>query len=467
MEKIFIVKEYMKKKLITVQPEMNIFTAIDILIKNHISGMPVVDKKGSLIGILSERDCLDLLLEDYNQSSYLKKVIDFMSKDPVTISADASLFSVAEMLIEKNYRRLPVLDNKKLVGQISRHDILFVLKKLSSLEKTSAKHIKKRTATSLEKRKTSLSFKKFDYIENLIQAIKNINSWDPKYRPLNSQNKPGGLIEFPVTDDREFIIVGDLHANKKNLKAILQDSKNLNKLKDNKAVFVFLGDAIHDERMGHTLEMQTSIEIMDIIIRLFIKYPQNIIYLLGNHDTFSDRLSKSGNLQGVAYHDALYKIRGEKYVELMQKFFNSIPLFIKHPNFLAMHAGPVRGGLERKDLIDIRKNENYLLQITWNRVNETRSTPNQKEYGPDDLDVQRKKIKCPNNIPIIVGHNNFWKWGGKDSIWENVLNCHDHVVLLSNHEKVCPYLSFKGSFDYEKRYANLKIKARRFVMDDY
>ena len=63
MENIFTVNEYMKKKLITLQPDMNIFTAIDLLIQNHISGAPVVDKKGNLIGILSERDCLDLMIK--------------------------------------------------------------------------------------------------------------------------------------------------------------------------------------------------------------------------------------------------------------------------------------------------------------------------------------------------------------------------------------------------------------------
>ncbi len=467
MENVFTVNEYMKKELITLQSDMNIFSAIDLLIQHHISGAPVVDKKGDLIGILSERDCLDLMVEDYNQSSYLQKVSDFMSKDPVTIAADESLFTVAEMFIKNNYRRLPVLDKKKLIGQLSRYDILFALKKLSTLEKSSLKQIKREITASQGKRKPSYGPAKFDYIKNLSKAIKNINSWDPKNRPLDSQKKPGGLIKFPANENREFIIVGDLHANKKNLKAILQDSKNLYKLKDNKAVLVFLGDAIHDERLGHTLEMQSSIEIMDIVIRLINEYPQNVIYLLGNHDTFSERLSKSGNLQGVAYYETLYKIRGEKYTGIMQKYFDSLPLFIKHPHFLAMHAGPARGGLTDKELINIRKNEDDLLQLTWNRVNETRSTPNQKEYGPDDLDSQRKKIKSPNNLPLIAGHNNFRKWGGADSIWVNMLNCHDHVVLLSNQEKICPYLSFTGSSDYEIKNANLKIKKRKFVMDDY
>ena len=107
-------------------------------------------------------------------------------------------------------------------------------------------------------------------------AIRNVLAIDPSIRPLNTNKKPGGLLEFPEDDNREVIIVGDLHANKQNLKAILMDSQNLYKLKQNKAIMIFLGDSVHDERVGHLQEMDTSIEIMDIIIHLINDYPDNV-----------------------------------------------------------------------------------------------------------------------------------------------------------------------------------------------
>jgi len=303
--------------------------------------------------------------------------------------------------------------------------------------------------------------------EKLRMAIKNLKLFDKKFRPLNDNGKPGGLVEFPKGESREFIIAGDLHANRKNLKAILQDSKNLYKLTDNRAVLILLGDIVHDERTGHLKEMVSSIRILDIVIHLINRFPQNIVYLLGNHDTLDPQLSKSGIQQGLLFHKTIVKNRGEQYGELMQEFFNLLPVLVKHPNFLAVHGGPVRGGIGRRELINIDYYPECKHQLIWNRINETHSTPSLKEYSPDDLDELRKTLHCPENIPIFVGHNPMWKWGGNDSIWVNILRTHDYVILYSGVEKICPYISVKNSFKYTIKYANLKLKKRKFVLDDY
>jgi len=313
----------------------------------------------------------------------------------------------------------------------------------------------------------SIKYRGLNHIEKLELAIKNVLSIDKNIRPLSSKNEPGGLIEFPKDESREFIIVGDIHANKRNLKAILQDSKNLYKLKNNEAVVVFLGDIVHDERTGHLDEMDSSIEILDIAIHLINEYPENIIYLLGNHDTLNPQLAKSSIQQGLVYHRALIESRGKRYAELVNKLFNSLPVFVKHSYFLAVHAGPVRGGIGRRELININSYSDCKHQLVWNRINETYSTPSQKEYGPEDLEELRHALHCPYNIPIIVGHNPMWKWGGNDSIWRDGLRTHDYVILYSGAQKICPYISIKNSFEYEVKYANLKLKERRFVMDDY
>ncbi|MBT4643906.1 MAG: metallophosphoesterase [Deltaproteobacteria bacterium] len=299
-------------------------------------------------------------------------------------------------------------------------------------------------------------------------AIRNVLAIDPSIRPLNTNKKPGGLLEFPEDDNREVIIVGDLHANKQNLKAILMDSQNLYKLKQNKVIMIFLGDSVHDERVGHLQEMDTSIEIMDIIIHLINDYPDNVFYLLGNHDTFSELLGKSGIKQGLAYHNAVQETRGKDYVNLMQTFYNSLPVFVIHKHFLAVHAGPVRGGIYRDELIDIRGAESgpLLRQLTWNRLNETRSSPSKKEYGPDDLDRQRAALGCSKEHPFIVGHNPMWKWGTDDSVWVDILDSKNHVILYSNLVDKSTYLTFNNSLEYKIRHADLKQKKQKYLLGD-
>jgi hypothetical protein len=300
----------------------------------------------------------------------------------------------------------------------------------------------------------------------LRDAVQKVLSIDTALRPKASDGAPGGLIEFPKTEKREFIIIGDLHANIRNLQAILKDSGNLDKVKKDKAVLLFLGDAVHNDRSGFTYAMDSSIEIMDIILGLITEFPGNVLYLLGNHDSFAPELSKLGIQQGLLYREALLQARGKQYVSLMQDFFDALPLFITHPKFLAVHAGPARGGMTRTELINVRHFENYVWQLTWNRVNETRSTPSMKEYGPADLDEARRLLGCPRNIPIFVGHNPMWKWGEQDSIWIDALGCHDHVILYATLETKCPYVSIHGAAPYAVKYADLGLKERHFVLDN-
>ena len=307
---------------------------------------------------------------------------------------------------------------------------------------------------------------KTDHLKRLKNAVRNVLAFDGALRPLSSDGGPGGLIEFPAREKREFIIIGDLHGNHKNLRAILEHDGNLKKVEQDKAVLLFLGDAVHNDRSGFVYEMESSIETMDIIIGLINDFPQNVIYLLGNHDSFRPELSKMGIQQGLLYRDALQAARGAQYVDAMQDFFDALPLFVIHKRFLAVHAGPARGGLTRLELVNVRHFQNLVWQLTWNRLNETRSTPSMKEYGPEDLDATRKLLGCPAEIPIIVGHNPMWKWGDQDSIWIDALGARNHVILYDTLETKCPYLSVKGG-PYAVKYADLGIIPRRFVLDDY
>ena len=119
------------------------------------------------------------------------------------------------------------------------------------------------------------------------------------------------------------------------------------------------------------------------------------------------------------------------------------------------------------ELVNIRHFTNLVWQLTWNRLNETRSTPSMKEYGPEDLDATRTLLGCPAETPVFVGHNPMWKWGEDDSVWIDALGTRHHVILYDTLETKCPYISVKGSFTYLVKYADLAIAPRRFVLDDY
>lgn len=149
------VKDIMKKKVIYFSPEDSIFKAAKIFSKKNISGAPVIEN-GKVIGMISESDLikflqlklpkvevttephilslliLNFLKRTINFHKELKKICkfkvkDFMSKNVISISPDSSLFEAAEMMEKYKIRRLPVIKNNKLVGIISRADLIKVL----------------------------------------------------------------------------------------------------------------------------------------------------------------------------------------------------------------------------------------------------------------------------------------------------------------------------------------------------
>jgi len=118
------VKDIMTKKLITFQPDMRVLAAIESLLKYKISGAPVVDENGNLIGVLSEIDCMSTIIQDLYYSDSGGSVEDFMSTEITTVNSEMGLVDLAEIFQKKHFRRLPVVDNGILVGQVSRRDVL-------------------------------------------------------------------------------------------------------------------------------------------------------------------------------------------------------------------------------------------------------------------------------------------------------------------------------------------------------
>ncbi|CAI8191750.1 MAG: Inosine-5'-monophosphate dehydrogenase [Formosa sp. Hel1_33_131] len=123
----FLVSDYMTKKLITFNPDDSLDDVIHLLIDHKISGGPVVNAENELIGIISETDCIKHISESkyYNMPSdsdntVAKKMITNVD----TIDKDMNIFDVATKFINSKRRRFPVVENGKLIGQISQKDVL-------------------------------------------------------------------------------------------------------------------------------------------------------------------------------------------------------------------------------------------------------------------------------------------------------------------------------------------------------
>ena len=120
------VKQYMATNLITYHPEQSIYEVIDSMLKNKISGGPVVNDQNELVGIISEQDCLKELIDTSYHNLLLSeaKVKNYMTSNVHTIDGNMDVLEAANEFLQRNYRRFPVMENGKLIGQISRRDIL-------------------------------------------------------------------------------------------------------------------------------------------------------------------------------------------------------------------------------------------------------------------------------------------------------------------------------------------------------
>lgn len=120
-------RDFMTDKLVTFTPDTNIMDAVATLVQHRISGAPVVDRHGYPVGLLTERDCLEVALHASYHGDMGGKVGDFMTSGVRTTDADASIVDLAQRFLDAPYKRYPVMDHNRLVGVISRRDILRAL----------------------------------------------------------------------------------------------------------------------------------------------------------------------------------------------------------------------------------------------------------------------------------------------------------------------------------------------------
>ena len=125
------VRDYKTRKIVTLSPDMEVMEAVQILVEKRISGAPVVDRFGTLVGMLSEKDCMRIVLNAGYYGEWGGRVGEYMHAPVSTIDADMPIVEVAQLFAEGQYRRFPVTEDARLVGQISRSDVLRALQEIA------------------------------------------------------------------------------------------------------------------------------------------------------------------------------------------------------------------------------------------------------------------------------------------------------------------------------------------------
>ena len=124
-------RDYMARNLVVLAPEMDVLHAIGIFVEKQISGAPVLDRFGTLVGMLSEKDCMRIALTAGYYGEWGGRIEEYMHAPVATIDADMPIVEVAQLFAEREYRRYPVTEDARLVGQISRSDVLRALQEIA------------------------------------------------------------------------------------------------------------------------------------------------------------------------------------------------------------------------------------------------------------------------------------------------------------------------------------------------
>ena len=117
------VRDYMAVDLITLTPRSKVMDAMAVFLDRGISGAPVL-ADGVLVGVLSEVDLIEVVVQDSYYNENLGIVADFMQTEMEWVEPEMDVFSLAQRFIKRHLRRYPVIENGQLVGQISRRDVL-------------------------------------------------------------------------------------------------------------------------------------------------------------------------------------------------------------------------------------------------------------------------------------------------------------------------------------------------------
>lgn len=256
-------------------------------------------------------------------------------------------------------------------------------------------------------------------------------------RPLDDRNLPGGLVLPP--EGLTPLVVGDLHGQVDNLLKILVENHCLDGLEAGTLYMVLLGDAVHSEVDGQMEEMESSLLMMDLIYKLKLRFPSQIFYLRGNHDSFSEDVGKAGVPQGLLWRDKILATRGERYKEAVDQLYQLLPVCARSDAFIACHAGPPKAQVTQDLLVNTHRYPGLVRELIWNRLRR----PNYPAgYTKMDVVRFRKGMNVAPDTPFIVAHNPL----SRDvSVWMDVGEIRNHHIVFSGRtDQISVFVQIKG-----------------------
>ena len=252
----------------------------------------------------------------------------------------------------------------------------------------------------------------------------------------DARGRVGGLLE--ITSDTIPFFIGDLHGRLDNLLVILTQNGFLEGLEQGTATLILLGDAVHSDESGREGEMDSSLLIMDFILRLKLRFPKQVFYLRGNHDGFSEEISKGGVPQGLRWKEALHETRGTKYVQAMDRLYEILPYFALSKQFMACHAGPPTVKVSPDTLINIREHRRIVREVTHIRLRRPNSPTG---YHQGEVKRLRRHLGLDRKTPFLVGHTPL---STDDTLWLQAGGIPHHHVLFGAHPHLIGTIALIG-----------------------
>jgi hypothetical protein len=258
----------------------------------------------------------------------------------------------------------------------------------------------------------------------VIREINEIHAAEA-YRELNDEGMPGGIVKFP--NDMAVVVVGDLHARVDNLLRIIIEGGLLTRLERGNACILMLGDLVHAELDEELEDMDSSVFMLDVYCMLKRRFPKNIFYLHGNHESFSPEVGKGGVPQGLLLRKHLKKRRGMDYVREVEKLFDGLAYIAQGNEFAACHGAPVRSRVTRESLVNIRHYPGLQAEVVWNRLRQ----PNRPAgYGKGSVRRFRRTLELSKDATLLVGHT---PMSTTETMWRDIGGIAGHHIVYSAH----------------------------------
>ena len=261
--------------------------------------------------------------------------------------------------------------------------------------------------------------------DEALQLIARVNEvlHQEVYRATDARGLPGGVLALPK--ELTPIVVADMHAQVDNLLTVLSQNAFLEALEAGSAALVILGDAVHCEVDGQLRDMESSMLLMDLIFRLKLRFPEQVFYVRGNHDSFSENIAKDGIPQGLLWAKELSERRGTVYLKAMAEFYGLLPYVVVSSDFVACHAAAPKGKVSLEMLIQIHRHPELISELINNRLYR-QNRP--QGYNRRDVKRFRRALQVAADTPFIVGHTPIDREG---TLWLNVDGIANHHVLFS------------------------------------